>query len=141
MSVRLERAQLTKRRIVMSKGTVHPLAEEGRSQGRRPMMAWWGWLATLAVPAWLVWVTVIGYRQHMACLEGLFAADIAEGTSPDPDACDRVPVAWSPTRGLELGAPSASGELWVAGLVIAVTLAALVVGMAVRAGRTRHHDG
>lgn len=103
-------------------------------------MAWWGWLATLAIPAWLVWVTVIGYRQYMACLETSFAADIAEGETPDPDECDRVPVAWAPTRGLEFGTPSASGELWVAGLVIATTLAGVVVGMAIRAGRTRYQD-
>lgn len=120
------------------------MVEEGRSQGGRPVMAWWGWLATLAIPAWLVWVTVIGYVQHMACLETLFGADISGrgAPNPDPDACDRVPVAWAPTRGLEFGTPSAAGELWVAGLVIAVTLAGVVVGMAIiRVGRTRYHDG
>jgi len=103
-------------------------------------MAWWGWLATLAIPAWLVWVTVIGYAQYMTCLESLFGADISGRGAPNPEECDRVPVAWAPTRGLEFGTPSASGELWVAGLVIAITLAGVVVGMAIRVGRTRYHD-
>jgi hypothetical protein len=98
-------------------------------------MAWWGWLATLAIPAWLVWVTFIGFRQYTACLERLFRADISGRGSPSPDQCDRVPVAWAPTRGLEFGAPSTPEVLWVAGLVIAVTLAGVVVGSAVRVGR------
>lgn len=100
-------------------------------------MAWWGWLATLVIPAWLVWVTVIGFAQYMECLETLASADIAGRGSPDPGACDRVPVAWAPTRGLEFGTPSAFEELWVAGLVVAVTLAIVVVGLAVRSGRRR----
>lgn len=54
-----------------------------------------GWLATLAIPTWLVWVTVIGYARYMTCLERLFGADISGRGAPTPEACDQVPVAWS----------------------------------------------
>jgi len=99
-------------------------------------MAAWGWLALLAVPVWLLWVTGIGYAQMKHCIEGTFDQPAAV-TVAERHACTQVPVAWAPARGLKFGTHQLYGENWVASLIVAVVFATGVVWMAVRSAR-RH---
>ena len=111
---------------------------ESPSTSRRSGMAPWGWLSLTAVPVWLLWVTGIGYARKKHCLEGTIDQPAAV-TAAERHACAEVPVAWAPVRGLEFGTPRLYGEYWVAGLVLAVILATVVVWLAVRSAR-RHRS-
>jgi hypothetical protein len=93
-----------------------------------------GWLALLAVPGWLLWVTGIGYAQEKHCIEGTYG-QAAAVTAAERQACGEAPAAWAPFRGLRFGTDQMYGEYWVAGLVLAVGFAAVVLVFAVRSSR------
>jgi hypothetical protein len=97
-------------------------------------MAWWGWLALLAIPGWLLWVTGIGYAETKHCIEGGIFRQPAV-TAAQRQACEQTPAAWAPTRGLKFGTDGLSGEYWVAGLLLAVLFAVVMVYFARRAAR------
>jgi hypothetical protein len=94
-----------------------------------------GWLAVLAFPGWLLWVTGIGYAQKKHCIEGIFGQTEAAVTAAERQACGETPAAWAPFRGLEFGTDQRYGEYWVAGLVLAVGFAAVVLFFAGRSSR------
>ena len=99
-------------------------------------MAWWGWHGLLAIPAWLVWITGIGYSMAKQCIEG-DATTQAAVTASERAACHETPAGWAPTRGLKFGTDTMSGEMWVAGAVLALTFMLLVFWAAVRFARRR----
>lgn len=102
-------------------------------------MAAWGWLALLAVPGWLLWVTSLGYAMVKGCVEGDLTHDPAN-TDAAKQAChDHAPAAWAPLRGVRFGTTDLSAEYEVAGAVIALLFAALVVILARRSGARRAH--
>jgi hypothetical protein len=63
-------------------------------------MASWGWLALLAIPGRLLWITGAGYL---------------------------APAAWAPFRWVRFGSDAWIGEYWAGGLV-AATLFAVAAG-------------
>jgi hypothetical protein len=100
-------------------------------------MAPWGWLALLAIPGWLLWITGVGYSVVKACVEGTDTG-VPANTPAAKRAChDLAPAAWAPFRGVRFGTDAWTGEYWVGGLVAALLFAVVVVLLARRAGRVR----
>jgi hypothetical protein len=58
-------------------------------------------------------------------------------TPAEREACHQTPAAWTPSRGLEFGTEVWSGELWLAGLVVALAFMTVTFWAAHMAGR-RH---
>lgn len=86
-------------------------------------MAASGWLACLAVPVWLLWITGIGYAQKKHCIEGTTDQPSAV-TAEELQTCTEVPAAWAPARGLKFGTDQLYGGYWVASLILAAIFGA-----------------
>lgn len=102
-------------------------------------MAWWGWLGLLAIPAWLLWITGIGYAMAKQCIEG-DAVTLGASTAAERSACHQTPAAWAPTRGLEFGTPELTGEFWLAGLAVAAMFLVVMVLAGRRSARRSQAD-
>ena len=103
----------------------------------RTRMAGWGWLALLALPGWLLWITGVGYSVAKACIEG-FDTGRPANTPAEKQVCySQAPAAWAPLRGVRFGTDALTGEYWVGGLVAAALFAVVVLLLARRAGRHR----
>lgn len=112
---------------------------ESSSTTERPRMAGWGWLALLAIPGWLLWITGVGYSVVKTCVEGTDTG-VPANTPAEKQVChDQAPAALAPFRGVRFGTDALTGEFVVGGLIAAVLFAVVVVLLARRAGRRRVH--
>jgi hypothetical protein len=105
-----------------------------QSRRARGAMAWWGWLASLSLPGWLIWVHGIGYSVRLQCLEQMWSRDDRLPEAQEQTICQSDGPRWSsPMRGVGL---DATGFYWVTGLFCAIVFAVVMVVLArLSAGR------
>lgn len=88
-----------------------------QSRRARGAMAWWGWLASLSLPGWLIWVHGIGYSVRLQCLEQMWSRDDRLPEAQEQTICQsdgprgrRQCAASASTQPASIGSPGSSAR-------------------------------